>query len=405
MRLCSPFVTCAIWFIVAALISACASRGTALDKFELTVSVENEITIQVEVFMPNGGKPRALVVTVPGTDGMGDPYLLRELAQSEYNPDRRGGLTDALLARNYAVAFFSQRGYAAAKSCVAGKNYEQRLQSYADKCVNVGIRAQVSLHTITSDTQKVFSALAKHPRLTQHPQIALALSEGFYHVAQLVKEKTLRPSAIVSVGGPLESLADVLEYQDNRKYYLQKIEAAFSNCKATTMQVEELFKCTKILRSVEKSNALREIFGGDSISINDLAAKKTFFENVTKNYFEAYSKLPKNAILSRSTDGRILGIWSARFYSDFFAETQPVAEKLFDFNGGLALLYGAEDHRVLVPKAGQCATSIRAKNSKSICEVIVLPGLGHGLEDETGDQPKSALKALVAAIENVTPPR
>jgi hypothetical protein len=354
--------------------------------------------------MPQG-TPRALIVVVPGTDGISDPALIAELKQSEYRPDSRGGLTDLFLRANYAVAFYSQRGLAPPKSCISGNSYEQRLQAYADKCVDVSVRAQVSLRTVTSDTQKVFSALTKHPRLEQMPQIALGLSEGLYHIAQLVKEKAIQPRSIVAVGGPLEALSDAFDYQSNRKYYFHLIAAAFAECKTNNMRVEQVFLCGKTKPTPEKVNIIKELFDGDSTTINNLAARKTLFENAVKQDIQANLQLPANAITTQSVDGRILGIWSARRNTEVSLATESASEKMSSFGGGLIFIFGAEDHRVRVPKAGQCRTKLGAQSSTAPCEIIVLEGIGHGLEDASGFPTKPALDKLLAAVDSVSHPR
>jgi hypothetical protein len=395
------FVLCAC----ACMISSCASQQFANDRFEFFVTVDSPIVIPVEVFMPKNGVPLALVVVVPGSDGMADPYLLPDLLRPGYEPNVISNMTNALLQSNYAVAYYSQRGLAPPKSCVVGSSYEQRLQSYSDKCVDVSIRANVSLSTITSDTQKIFSSLATHPRLSKLPQIAAALSEGLYHVAQLVQDKAIQPVGIISVGGPLESLADGMQYQNSHRYYFDLLDTAFAKCDTKTLRIEQTFSCAKIHPTQEKINALTKVFDGDSISIGDLVKRKNYFENETQKFYKAHSTLPLNALITHSTGSRITAIWSVRYYSEIFVAIQPISEKLRTFNGGLILLYGAEDHRARPQKPGKCGVSLQAQNAKNHCEIIVLAGLGHALENGSEFPAKSALKALVTAINNVTPLR
>jgi hypothetical protein len=389
-------------FAFICLISACAAQTSSTDRFEFSVNVGDAISIPVEVFVPASGAPRAIVFVMPGTDGMSDPYLLTSLLKPDYRPDKMSGMTEVLLRSNYAVAYYNQRGLVPPKFCVAGATYQQRLESYADKCINVNIRANVSLSTITADTLKIFVALEVHPRLNKLPKIVLALSEGLYHVAQLVQNKSIQPIGIVSIGGPLESLADGMQYQLDRKYYFDLLETAFSKCNAKTLRIEQAFSCGKIHPTQEKINDLKRVFGSDSMSINDVAIKKSFFENETQKFYKTHARLPANAMTTLAVDSRIVAIWSVRFYSEIFAATQPVGEKLSAFKGGLVFLYGAEDHRSRPHKAGQCRALLGSQNPKAYCEIIVLEGLGHGLEDASGLPTKSALEALVSAIDNVS---
>ena len=70
------------------------------------MTVDKDINIQIEVSLPISKKLRALVIVIPGTGGLFDPFFDFELKKEKYDPRSRGGLTSALIDSNYAVAYF-----------------------------------------------------------------------------------------------------------------------------------------------------------------------------------------------------------------------------------------------------------------------------------------------------------
>jgi len=390
-------------FLIALAASMPAAAAPA--RIDIPVSVDGGAVITVETAWPEGARARALVVVVPGTGGLSDPYLNAELRERVYDPDRRGGLTGKLLAAGYAVAYFSQRGYAPLRSCVEGDSPTQRAAALAARCPDPRVRAGVDFVTITADTGRVFAALARHPRTRGLAQIALAYSEGMHHVSAAVGQHAMRPIGIVAVGGPLASLARIVPYQLQYEYFANVASEGFARCPHRDLTAEELFRCAGKWHSPALLAKMSEFMGAPTLRRQLLPLRR----EATQAYFRAqaafYASQSAQATIAGNFEGHTIPVaWNGRFQYQQMTAAVGSLDQLGDFDGRVVYLFGMRDHLVPLPAPGACPARPDG-SARTTCRVQVIEDVGHGLEDERGFPPDAVLDALLRAVDEVAQAR
>ena len=370
--------------------------------FEVPVYLADGHRSAIEVVLPQQRAPRGLIIVSPGSTGFSDPYLEGELQKPAYDPNSRGGLTVRLTEAGFGVAFFSQRGYTPLRTCVQGDTFLQRTHSVIEHCMNASIRASVTLSTITQDTGKVYLQLAEDPRTHGLNQISLAFSEGIFHISELVSKGYIHPIGIVGVGGPIESFSEVARLQLRREFHLNLAETAFRRCKRDVLDVSRILQCSGIQPLPVNTAAMRDVLGADSISREQLALRRDYWNQFEHEFSKKYSNMP----VGTPTGGTFAGIpypvgWSARYFSEILAETTTTGDFLNNFKGKTIYIFGSLDSKVPVPKRGNCRLGRNSSTAIKMCNVVVVDGVGHGLEDDTGLPTQWALDQIVRAVNSV----
>ncbi len=408
------------------LLTSCASTPRMAERFpdHISVSVADGVQTEVELAWPPDEVPRALVVVLPGTDGYSDIYFGAELAKARYDPNRRGGLTEAITRAGYVVAFVGQRGFRRLKDCASGSDIRERVTFFAEHCVDKRVRSQVRLATTTEDYRKVFIALSEHPSTKGFTHIVLPVSEGMYHVSTLIGRKEIAPHAVVAIGGAFPSIADVMEYQMTREYFFRLAEKALEKCSAEWLKTPQALACLGIPEDSQTGVAFKDIFsiehGSHNIAMQGNTpdpAKKTvgLFSVVSRNLIpemrrlnKEYFRMIKEGFRARSDEDTLFGnfrgiqipsMWSGRFFADYFDASFPCLDMMRGYSGSIVLLYGRDDSLIPLPDQGPCDSKAKVPLAK--CEVAVVDGVGHGLEDETGFPTQKSLTAIVQALNSV----
>lgn len=373
------------------------ANGEEWTRDDVAISVSGGAIVNAELYIPVRTSPRALVIAVPGTGGLSDPYFDSMIGAKEYNPDSRGGFTAALLHAGYAVVFYNQRGYAPLRKCVVGENAFLRAVSFVERCIDKIVRAQVSLSVITNDTRQVFDYFSREQKTKMLNQVAIAWSEGTFHVAKLIHLSQVAPIATVFIGGPVQSIATTMRYQSTREYFFQLIDTAFANCNKSVVTVLDVFRCTGTRPTTTKYASLREIAKSGLLARDALVEKRKYFSKFYNVLVEQYDHLPSAAVVS----GELLGVqldvgWSTMYFREMFSANLPVLDILKNYSGKILFLYGSEDELVNIPEPGACKTnSVAMKN----CIVKIVQYAGHGLEDGRGTIAQNVFDIIANSID------
>lgn len=370
--------------------------------FVVPVPVDKKVYIGVEIYIPTESVPRALVIVSPNSGGLADPYFDQELANSQYSPERRGGLTATLIKAGYAVAFYSQRGYELLGSCVSGNDFQARAASFVNACVSTGARAQVTLLTITRDTQAIFNALDTNSKTSSLPKLALAYSEGMHHVSTLAGKGLIRAAGIVGVGGPRSSLASVWQYQMQGDHEFRIAEKAFSSCAAATLNVDQIFVCANVVPAPGGAEKMYAFLGAYTASREAVKARR---EMMLQQYHRALAHYaasdPSETMEGAFGGNRIPMAYSAHYYKEVFESNTSIVEQLKNFQGRTKFLFGEFDH--LFPELEEPVMKNTLRSAVPFPDTLIVPGVGHGLEDSSGFPPARALAAIVQALGDVLP--
>lgn len=385
-------------------VQAVLARESAVpfEHFAIRTYVAEKIYIDVEVYFPKHQDARAMVIVSPNSGGLADPYFDPEIAEPKYLPDRRGGLTTALLDAGYAVAFYSQRGFASLASCVAGENFQARAASFVQACVSTAVRAKVSLSTITADTRAIYEAIAAHAKTRGLIQLALAYSEGMHHVSALAGQGLIKVAGIVGVGGPRSSLAAIWEYQMLGIHELQIAEKAFSLCSATVLNIDEIFACANAVPTQDDRTKMRALLGSDKTSREGLALRRQMLVQQYAQGRAHYAASLESEVMEGAFGGNsIAAAFSAHYYKEIFESHTSIVDQLSGYQGRTKFLFGEFDH--LFPELDEPASRDWSESARTMPGAAIIPGVGHGLEDQRGFPTAHALAAIVQAIDEVFP--
>jgi hypothetical protein len=363
------------------------------------VALDHGARITIELVLPEGRQPKGLVVVVPGSGGVADPYLDAELKRPAYDPDSRGGMTAKLLAAGYAAAYYGQRGYALPRTCISGASTPARAASFVLHCVDPAVRARVSLSSITADTGRVFAALAEHPRTRELRQIALPFSEGMHHVSVLAGQGAIHPAAIVAIGGPQVSVAHVVKYQSSYEHYVEIARKAFARCPGQQLAVDGVFRCAGSPSTPFHLAKMRELASGEVLARDLLPLiRQSFLERYRLGLSPPH--LPENATMSAVYLGHPIPVaWNARYAQEQQTASKSTLEQLGSFDGRVRYLFGALDYYMPLPASGPCRAGSGEPAVPTDCRFRVLDGVGHGLEDESGFVPGAVLDEVIRAID------
>lgn len=372
------------------------------ERVDIPVALGDGVTTVVETAWPAAGAPRALVIVVPGTGGLSDPYLNAELRKPVYDPDSRGGMTAKLLAAGYAVAYYNHRGYAPLRTCIRGDTLADRAASFVHRCVDPTVRAWVTLSSITADTARVFGALERHPRTKGLPQVALAFSEGMHHVSTLVGKGNIHPLGIVSVGGPHIPFADAVRYQTTYEYFVKIAQEAFKHCPENELTVDRIFSCAPASTSPDRLSKMRELAGGNVLARNFLPLRRELFLFQYRAAPAYFKSLPPNTTMAGSFEGVLMPVaWNAHFPEEQMAATRSSVDQLGAFGGRIVYLFGALDYLSPLPASGSCRSPVSGASPPPDCTFRLVAGVGHGLEDANGFVPATILDDLVRTVDEV----
>ena len=387
--------------LLTLLLAAPPHAPAALGRIDIPVAVDGGAVITVETTWPENRAARALVVVVVGTGGTADPYLNPELHMATYDPDHRGGLTAKLLAAGYAVAYFGQRGYAPLRSCISGNSARERAAAFVTRCLDPKVRAGVDFAAITADTGRVFAALARHPRTRHLAQIAMPYSEGMHHVSAAVGQHAMRLAGIVSVGGPVGSLGNIVPYQVQYEYFVNIATDGFARCPNRELTAEQLFRCAGKWQSPFLLSKMNELMGWPTLTRELLLLRREALRAHWRAAAAQFASLPPDASIGASFEGHYIpSAWNARFPYQQMSAAVGSLEQLGDFDGRVTYLFGTRDHLVPLPAPGPCPA--RADGSaRTRCSIRLIADVGHGLEDESELPPEAVLDEMVRAVDEV----
>lgn len=374
------------------------SRSAIAGRIDTVVRVgTGQFALDLELSFPERATPRAIVVIVPGSGGLSDPYFDREIQEPTYAYLHRGGLTDALTQAGFAVAAYSVRGYRGTSCIPSNSPPEERAQYFVSYCTNQDVRGSVSLSDISDDTRSIFSYLRHSSATAGLQQIAIAYSEGMFHMLDTYSSELTDPViGIVAVGGPYDSLRSTLEYQLTREAYFRLIENTFAHTASRSVSVNEIIK-TNGKGPTFNVGGLVETMGGNSIEHDALNTRQAYWRD---GYHQLYGRFAPGKI-EGTMDGVLDGVhiekaWSIKYYSQLLSDGRKPAKAFRRFKGTMTYLYGLDDVLVRIPTRDEFIAS--EKYASGPRHLMLVDGADHGLS--AGGLPSAkALSQIVDAVD------
>jgi hypothetical protein len=358
-----------------------------------------DAALDLELSFPAAAKPRAIVVIVPGSGGLSDPYFDSEIRQPKYAYLHRGGITDMLTQAGYAVAAYSVRGYRGASCIPEDTAPAERAAYFVAHCADQDVRGKVSLTDITEDTKRIFSFLRQAPSTSGLGQIALAYSEGMFHVLDAFSGEM--PDAlmgIVAVGGPHDSLRTTLEYQLTRSAYFKLIDTSFARSKSSSESADEIMKANDKDATFNRAGLI-ETMGSDPIRRDAIPARQAYWRDAYRQLYDKFAPGTLEGTMDGVLDGvHIEKAWSIKYYSQLISDDRRPSEAYRQFKGSIIYMYGLDDVLVRIPSRQEFVAAERS--AAGARRITLVARADHGLA--TGGMPSSdSLAQIARAIDGV----
>jgi hypothetical protein len=368
------------------------SKKTSID-----IEIADNIFLAVDIY--NAVNPKALIVVSPGSEGFGENIIaaLNKKINSRLLKDE---LIDVANKAGYSIAYYWQRGLLRSNECLKGDTYEERKKSYVANCYKPQIRGKVDLYTTTADTEKVYKTLTTHSLTKNLPIVALAVSEGSYHISKLIELSKIKPVGIVFIGGLFGSLRETVEYQFRSDFYIEKIALTFNATGKEYISLADVVKHGKLNIFIEPPGkppwGVEMVMGKLQINKEDAAARKVYFEKQLEKVLVKYSEANIDAPVNGNFDGIEWPSSSSFSYlTQQLSAKEKIADQLRQYEKKVVYLYGSHDSLVKLPSNYSCPYG------KLRCRIEIVQGVGHALQDESGLKPDKSLAAIINAVNEV----
>lgn len=360
-------------------------------------TIDKEI-IFADLHLPNTRRPKALIVMVPGTAGLADPFFTGSIKSSKYSPNYKGGLTQALTSIHMVLLSYNQRGYRRLNNCIHGSNEYAREQSFSENCISKNLRKYVGLKTITEDTLSVLLEAQKISKKMGVPLIVLSFSEGTYHISTLLKMKNIAIDGLIGIGSPITTLAETFEQQLRKKYIFEILENALESCNLNgIISVNKIFDCNTKKISVNTKEQIRIILGTEPFETSEITKKKDsvnkIADDILKYYLDLQSPHPITGWLG---DRELAENWSSVYFSEIFQDQTNIYHSLSFANLPIHLIYGELDTQVQLPS--QFIPRPRVGHIENRIEIKIVDGLDHYLSQDDVQISKSGLEQICQSI-------
>lgn len=393
--------------MIALCLLAFSNTSNAKSNFNvrsLQITTFDHEVLNADLYFPKNRSGNALVVLIPGTSGLSDPFFMSAIKQPVYLPHFKGNLIDTLTSNRHMVMTYNQRGYRSLDKCVLGDNEASHIHSFLNNCVASELRSKVSLSIITQDTNSILQRAEAIAKQMGVPIVLVAFSEGMYHIAKILQSRGTRISALIGIGSPISTLSETFEQQLRRANFFQTIESAIKNCNLiSNITATEIATCANKKIEGISYEELQQFFGKLPLNkIEILIKKESSIENA-KAVVSYYKNLKiAHPINGWFGDQIMASNWSSAFFSEAYNDQTNIYETLSQMNIPTYLLYGSNDTLVGVP-----AHFIEKQDGSSTRQKIVIhviPDLDHYLSKDGRVMDKSGLKKIVQFIKISLPP-
>lgn len=364
----------------------------------ISVSGDAQWRIRVNIGYPAKHSPKAMVIFLPGTDGVA--ALDVEQALSVESAGRSiNGLGEQLIAAGYAVAYFNQRGIVDFKDCLTGESTAARADSFFSRCYKEETRAGVNMRNVRGDTLKVLRRIRQLPGMHGRKVILLSFSEGGFHAAKLIGAGLLKADGIVAIGVPSLSPHDTNIMQATRGFFFQRMRAVVAlqpDGRLAKARIGELFP----LLDEQGKQELRDLFPGEFIDASAIADAWRVQLDDYAVYSQEWSAARPDRHMSGTMAGRAVGaVVGVQWELDNVAEREDVCTQLAHFVGRVAFLYGEHDTRAGPEELKHC-DAVNAVRPRFTIDVI--PGAGHGLIDSPLVDRDAVFSAILQRVDQVS---
>ncbi len=400
-KLSTTYVSHGILGIFFAVITLITNANTASSFKPLEIRTADQETIYADLYLPNKKPPRAIIVMVPGTAGLSDPYFIGSIKSSRYTPHYKGGLTQALTSNRFAFLSYNQRGYRRLNECVRGDNEFARQLSFSEKCILKNLRMHVDLKTITRDTLSVLLEAQVIARKMKAPMLVLSFSEGTYHVSKLLRINNIGIVGLIGVGSPITTLSETFEQQLREKYIFDVLENALKTCNLNgKISIDEVFNCSTKNISVRAKERLTITLGTGITETSEITKKKEHVNKIADDIIKYYQDLQSPHPISGWLETQeLIENWSSAYFSEIFQERSNIYDNLWSANLPIQLIYGELDMQVQPPNS-----LVRGQNLATIdnrIEIKIIKNLDHYLSQDEKQISKSGLEQILASIRTI----
>ena len=393
-------------FITLGLLALTSRSGWATELVTRTavdLKVGTNAVMAVDVFKPLAGKAKALIISLPGSDGFGHEYDKGSPQQDSKLPGMMMQRIELFAKAGYATAIYSQRGLQRPSECAKGETAKEKNEFYGKHCYDKQVRSQVDLDTITADTRKVFAHFSTHPITKDLPVIALGLSEGSYHVARLIDLQRIKPAGVVFIGGMFGSFAATLARQFRKEFYFEKFDITFKVTGKEQISFADVVTYADVNFWLGHPNyppwGIGAAMGNVVISKEGMRKQKQVFEESYQQLFTTYSPgSPQKTLV-----GGVYGLtWpdfiSGKYWEQSMRSNKSIIDQLKNYPHEVRFLFGAADDLVKIPPVTAC------DNIQPKCKITLIFDAGHQLEEQSGLLPERSLNAILNAINEVAAP-
>lgn len=381
--------------------STAAFCQTSIKKVSFDIPLKGVGHIPTDLYIPTDiAVPKGLVIVTPGTSGMGDYYLEGSWRAKVPDYNQQGGIVQLLAAAGYASAFFWHSGIMRSKDCIEGETFETRKKSLLTNCYIKNIRQKADLNSATLATETAHKFLSENHLTNKLIKIALANSEGSYHVAKLIEARRIEVDGIVLIGGMLESLSSTFQYQFRKDYFFNKMERTFEITQKNQLTFAEFVKYGNFNIDLEYPKeptwGIGQAIGGVVLEKQDFSKRKKYFYDLNSEALRLFIKKNVAPAVPAKEFTNISPEYDAfNYFAQALNANRRVINYLEAYKGKVHYLFGEYDAQVQIPENLSCNTLILS------CKIEVIKGVGHGLENEQGYFPEHSKRAVLNAVNSV----
>lgn len=339
---------------------------------------------QIDFPLSASGKP-PLVVMFPGS-GLFDRDVYFGVSETERDFFFLE-LSKRLTAQGIAVLRADYRGI----TCTMRSFPPERRSEFYKKCLDRDVRANVDKDTMQADFKQLFEYGKGHEEIDSDRVAILAHSEGTLHTSRMIGRDAIDPYALIYLGALMESPKASISWQMVDRWV--DIFMGFDADEDNILTNEE-FSAGIVTSPIPVPRW--EYY----LSPDGFWTYESLYAFLKKDYdkrVEDTLALPDDAQC-----GPAPGLWSCRWWKNWFKDDKILASGLTRFEGPMLIINGTADTQTPGIRQFKVLKEWEPK-MRTRPEAILLEGLGHGLgtHPTMGPMKDSVAQDLTARIKTL----
>lgn len=365
-----------------------------------TISIKSEHgnwETEVSIFFPKKNLlPRGVVILVPGSESIGEPPINTIFnVKGKINSISKMGRR--LIENGFIYVSFNTRGVYPIHKCLNQIAPKKREEIFLQKCWNSQIRSEIDWSIIESDIDVILNNLKKQREFNGLKIILLARSEGGMHISRLIREGRITPDGLVGLGVPSVSPLENSRLQLTLTAYLEEIEKYLTKTNTSCLHRDKLDIIFPTILPVHKANLLK-IFERNCLEKKNIQTEIKSANAIFNFNLANLSNLDRTKpVAGAIAHVNIPIMGSIAWWHDALTDDIDLITSLKRYAGNRIFLYGQFDFQVTYNQQSTCPD----KPEKYVCEIRIVPNVGHTLEDKNGKMSDSTVMIITKAIQNV----